>query len=317
MMKKQIRLLIRKIKTFFTNPRTLVRKMLKLKLTKKLSDKTYLKIFYWAYRGEKLNIENPKKYSEKLQWLKIHDKNPTYTKLVDKYEVKDIIKEKIGSQYIIPTLGVWDDFDDINFEELPNQFVLKCTHDSGGIVICKNKEELDIKKAKKKLKKHLSYNFYYFGREWPYKNVKPRIIAEKYMKDESEEELIDYKIFCFHGEPKFIQVDIRIFSNNRRNIYDIKWNLQDVKVEYECELKKEIQKPKKLDEMLYIARTLSKDIPHVRVDLYLVNNQIYFGELTFYSGSGITKRGTTEDEIEIGKLINLAKVKERLTINCQ
>lgn len=308
---KKIQLLIRKIDTFFANPRTLIRKMLKLQVAKKLSDSTYLKTFYWAYRGEKLDLENPKKYSEKLQWLKIHDKNPKYTNLVDKYEVKNIIQDKIGSQYIIPTLGVWDNFDDINFKELPNQFVLKCTHDSGGIVICKNKEELNIKEAKKKLQKHLLNNFYNFGREWPYKNVKPRIIAEKYMVDESQKELKDYKIFCFHGEPKMIQVDTGRFSNHRRNIYDINWNLQNIRAEHDCELETKIEKPVKLDEMLEIAKFLSKDIPHVRVDLYSIKDKIYFGELTFYHGSGIEKIGTTEDELKIGKWLDLSKVKER------
>ena len=166
-----------------------------------MSDEQYLKIAFWARMGKWPNIDNPKSFSEKLQWIKLHDRNPLYTKLVDKYEVKPIVAKKIGDEYIIPTIGVWDSVEDIDFDSLPNQFVLKCTHDSGGLVICKDKSKLDRNAAKKKLATCLKHSFYWGMREWPYKDVKPRVIAEQYMEDETGE-LRDYKFFCFDGEVK-------------------------------------------------------------------------------------------------------------------
>lgn len=304
-MKRQ--LLVRKIKTFFINPKTLIIKILKLGLAKKIPDKMYLKIFYWAYRGERLDIENPKNYSEKIQWLKIYDRNDEYTKLVDKYEVKNIIKSKIDSRYIIPTLNVWDNVEDINFKDLPDQFVLKCTHDSGGIVICENKAQLDIKAAIKKLKKHLSNNFYYYGREWPYKNIKPRIIAEKYMG----KNLIDYKFFCFGGKVKTILVcSNRNETSKNTDFYDLNWNPMPFTRTSYTNNPKGIEKPKKLEEMISIAEKLSRNIPFVRVDLYEINSKVFFGELTFYPSSGFEGFSPNEYDKILGDWLELPNVKK-------
>lgn len=168
----------------------------------RMDDKEYLKILYEIVMGKRLELDNPQTFNEKLQWLKLYDRNDEYTKMVDKYEVKKYVEDKIGKQYIIPTLGVWDRFEDIDFDKLPNKFVLKCTHDSGGVVICKDKNLFDRKLAQKKINKNLKENFFWQSREWPYKNVKPRIIAEEFLENKSKEEIVDYKYYCFDGKPK-------------------------------------------------------------------------------------------------------------------
>lgn len=270
-----------------------------------LSDKAYLKVRYWVVLGEKLNLKNPQNYNEKIQWLKLYDRNSDYVSYVDKYEVKKLVSDIIGDKYIIKTYGCWESVNEIDFSSLPNQFVLKTTHDSGGVIICKDKEELDTEAAKNFLKVHLKTKFYKKGREWVYKGVKPRIIAEEYKVDESGCELKDYKIFCFNGEPKIIQVDFDRFVNHRRNIYDTNWNVLDVEIEYPSDKKHIIEKPEKLDEMLEIAKKLSKGIKHVRVDLYCSGKEIYFGELTFYHGSGIEQFRPKEFNIQMGKWIDI------------
>lgn len=171
-----------------------------------MSDEKYLKIIYRFAIGRKLNLDNPKTFNEKLQWLKIHDHNPQYSIMVDKYAAKKYVADKIGTEYIIPTIGVWDKFEDIDFDLLPNKFVLKCTHDSGGLVICRNKSTLDLKLAQKKINKSLKRNFYWVGREWAYKDVPPRIIAEEFMEDKSNKSMIDYKFYCFNGKPEFLYI---------------------------------------------------------------------------------------------------------------
>ncbi len=274
-------------------------------ISKKIPDEKYLKIVYRSILKKELNLKEPKTYNEKLQWLKLNDRNPKYTNMVDKYEAKNYVANVVDEKYIIPTFGIWENFDDIDFSKLPNQFVLKCTHDSGGIYICKDKKEFSIKKAKKVLNNSLKRNFYYFGREWPYKDVKPRIIAEKYMVDESGIELKDYKIFCFNGRAKFILVDFGRFSNHYRNVYDLDWNLLELQIKFPSDARHEIQKPKKLDEMIYIAEKLSENIPHVRVDLYSINEEIYFGELTFYHGSGFTNFTPEKWNDKVGNLLEL------------
>lgn len=250
-----------------------------------LSDELYLKLIYWQKMGKKLNLKNPKRFNEKLQWLKLHDRKPEYSVMVDKYEVKNFVTSKIGSAYVIPTLGVWDKFEDIDFGELLDKFVLKCTHDSGGLVICKDKNKLDMKAAKTKINKSLQNNYYLQGREWPYKNVKPRILAEKYMVDESGFELKDYKVMCFEGEPKLIQVHSGRFASHTQDFYTTEWEhlaitqgvpLSDIQVE----------RPACLQEMLEMSRILAAGLHQVRVDWYYVEGQLYFGEITFFDASG-------------------------------
>lgn len=275
-------------------------------LTRFLSDKVYLKLAYRSVFGKKLNLENPVTFNEKLQWLKLYDRKPIYTTMVDKYEAKKYVAELLGEEYIIPTLGVWDDFDEINFDSLPNQFVLKCTHDSGGLVICKDKRTLDIAETKNKIERCLKNNFYYMGREWPYKNVKPRIIAEKYLVDKSTNELMDYKFFCFGGQVRCFKVDFDRFVDHHANYYDVNRNLLDLGEEaYPPISDKKIDFPSNLDEMIHCAEVLSQTIPFMRADFYDVNGKVYFGEMTFYPASGFGKISGDKWDEKLGTWISI------------
>ena len=278
----------------------------KTDMLQRMSDTAYLKLIYRLIFGRKLDLKNPQTFNEKLQWLKLNDRKTEYTTMVDKYEVKKYIAEKIGEEYVIPTLGVWDNFDDIDIDLLPNQFVLKCTHDSGGLVICKDKSKLDIAKAREKINKALTRRFYYFGREWPYKAVKPRIIAEKYMVDESVSELRDYKFFCFGGVCKCLKVDFDRFIEHRANYYDPQGNLLDLG-EKICPPNKEkvIVLPDNKEKMLQLAEKLSTNIPFLRVDFYDVNGKIYFGELTFFPASGWGEFTDKKWDYKLGEWIKL------------
>lgn len=251
-----------------------------------IPDKLYIQIYYFAHFKKFCNLKNPKTYNEKLNWLKIHDHNPLYPSIVDKYEAKKYVANIIGEQYIIPTLGVWSSFDEINFDALPNQFVLKCTHDSEGLVIVKDKTTMDKTAAKEKIEAALKQNFYYIGREWPYKDVKPRIIAEQYMEDHVDGELRDYKFFCFDGEPKvmFVASD-RASDHVKFDYFDLDFNHLDIKQKYP-HAEKPLRKPVTFDHMIELSKVLSKGFPHVRVDFYEVDGHLYFGELTFYHFSG-------------------------------
>lgn len=255
---------------------------------KYLDDKTYLKLVYRGFFNKKLNLENPRTYNEKLQWLKLNDRNREYKTLVDKYEVRKHIEEQIGDKYLIPLLGVWDNFEQINFAELPDQFVLKCTHDSGGILICRDKNKLEINKVRNIIEKSLKNNFYYIGREWPYKEIKPRIICEKYLVDDSKVGLRDYKFFCFDGDVRAMFVATDRGIDTKFDYYDLNFNHLDIK-QYYKNSSKEIYKPKGFKEMIELAKILSKGYPHVRVDFYDVNGRVYFGEMTFYHFSGFVK----------------------------
>ena len=242
--------------------------------------------------GKKLNLKNPQTLNEKLQWLKLYNRKPEYTMMVDKVEVRKYIAEKLGKEYLIPCLGVWDKVEDIDFDKLPQQFVLKCNHNSGkGMCLCKDKSQLDIEKVKKELKKGLKEKYFYHGREWPYKNVKPKIIAEKYMVDESGIELKDYKIHCFNGEPHFILVCDGRFSKEglTEDFYDTSWEHIDVKRPKIPNKSVHHPKPLLLDKMLELSKVLAKNIPFSRIDFYVIKNNIYFGEITFFPASGLTK----------------------------
>ncbi len=269
-----------------------------------ISDEKYLKKKFKVLMKKELNLEHPKTFNEKLQWLKLYDRNPEYVKMVDKYEVKNYVAEKIGQEHIIPTFGVWDDFDDINFENLPDQFVLKCTHDSGGIVICKDKSNFNIDDARKKINKCLANEFFYYNREWPYKNVKPRIIAEKFMVDESGTELKDYKFFCFHGKPEYLFVATDRPYDTKFDFYDLEFNHLPIKNGHP-NANKVISKPKGFDKMIELSKKLSEGIPHVRVDFYDINGQVYFGELTFYHFSGMVPFEPEEWDYKFGEFIKL------------
>jgi hypothetical protein len=272
----------------------------------RVGDREYLERKFKAVMKKELDLENPQTFNEKLQWLKLYDRRPEYTIMVDKYRVRDYIAEKLGEEYLIPLLGVWDDPDDIDFDALPNQFVLKCNHNSGtGMCICKDKSKLDIKKVKKELKKGLKENYFLTGREWPYKDVPRKIICEKYMTDESGTELKDYKIHNFNGQPKFIEVDYNRFVEHKRNLYSTDWKYINATMQYPSDKSKQINKPECLDEMLSLASKLSQGIKYVRTDFYCINNKIYFGELTFYHGSGLDEFKPEEFGLEVGNWLKL------------
>lgn len=281
----------------------------RLHLFEKMDDKRYLKLLYLCFLGKKLDIDNPKTFNEKLQWLKLYDRRPEYTTMVDKYEAKNYVANIIGDEYIIPTLGVYDSFDEIDFDSLPNQFVLKCTHDSGGLVVCKDKSDLDIKAAKKKISKCLKRNYFYQCREWPYKNVKPRIIAEEYLVDGDRVVPEDYKVYCFDGKPKYIVVfhnrylDDSLYSES---VYDTDWNKLDISLDEHFAVSDIVEdRPECLDKMLDFAAKLSADIPQARIDFYIIDNKIKFGEITLYTASGTQRMIPESLDEELGKYIPL------------
>ena len=286
-----------------------IRRALIYKFAKFYSDKKYLEILFPLRTGYQLNLENPKTYNEKLQWLKLYNRDPQYCIMVDKWEVKRYIAEQVGEEYLIPTIGVYESVDDIPWNSLPNQFVLKCTHDSGGLVICKDKESLNIKAAKKKLSDSLKRSYFYQNREWPYKNVKPRIICEEYMVDESGYELKDYKWFCFDGKVKalFIATD-RGKSNEETkfDFYDPNFNHLPF-TNGHPNSDRTLQKPIGFEKMKVLAERLSRNIPHVRVDLYDINGRIYFGEMTFFHWSGMKPFEPIEWDYTFGSWISLPK----------
>ena len=265
-----------------------IRRRIILAFAKYFSDRKFLEMIFPLNVGYKLNLDEPRSYNEKLQWLKLFDRNPSYTQMVDKIEAKKYVASIIGEEYIIPTLAEYERAEDIDFDSLPNQFVLKCTHDSGGIIICKDKKNLNRKATIKKLNKWLKINYFYQNREWPYKNVKPRIICEEYKVDESGYELKDYKWFCFNGEVKalFIATD-RSNPNveTKFDFYDADFNHLPF-TNGHPNSSNDIRKPTSFDKMKELASKLSKDIPHIRVDFYDINGKIYFGELTFFHWSG-------------------------------
>lgn len=264
----------------------------------------YVKLDYFFGMKKFPDLKHPKTFNEKLCWLKLHGKHPEYTRLVDKYEVKEYVAGLIGKEHIIPTLGVWNTFDEIDFDKLPNEFVLKCTHDSGGLVICRDKKKLDMKAARRKIEKSLKKNYFYEHREYPYKEVKPRIIAEKLMVDESGTELKDYKFFCFDGKVKMMFVATDRPHDVRFDFFDAAFNHLPFKQGHPLASKK-IVKPQGYEDMIEIAERLGKGYPHVRIDLYDINGQIYFGEMTFFHFSGNVPFEPNEWDEQIGSWIKL------------
>lgn len=273
----------------------------------RMPDERYIKLIYWARMGKKLNLGNPQTFNEKLQWLKLYDRKPEYTRMVDKYEAKKYVADIIGEEYVIPTLGVWDRFEDVDFDTLPNQFVLKCTHDSGGLVICRDKSQLDLDVAKKKINRSLRTNFYLHGREWPYKDVNPRIIAEKYMEDSEAQELRDYKFFTFDGVAKalFIASDHqKADEETKLDFYDMNFkHLPFTNGHPNADI--ELAKPQRFEEMKLLVEQLSQGIPQLRVDFYEVNGKAYFGELTFSHWSGLMPFESEERDKTLGDWIKL------------
>ncbi len=251
-----------------------------------LPDKPYIQLYYFLQFRHFCHLRHPETYNEKLNWLKLHDHRPEYPGMVDKFEAKQYVADRIGEEYIIPTLGVWDTFNEIDFDTLPKQFVLKCTHDSEGIVIVKDKDTLDVDAAGEKLTRALNQNFYYIGREWAYKSIQPRIIAEQYMEDTKVGELRDYKFFCFDGVPRSLFVATgRTEDATCLDYFDMEFHHLDLRQKYP-NATVHIEKPQQFDQMAQLAHILSQGYPHIRVDFYEVDGRVYFGELTLYNFSG-------------------------------
>lgn len=294
------------IKKYLKNPR-----LFGLALARRLTfipDKTYLRLIYLFNMGKPLNLNNPKTFQEKLQWLKINNRLPVMTTMVDKDTVKQFVAKRIGDRYIIPSLGAWNSVDEIDFNQLPEKFVLKTTHGGGGggIVICKNKSTFDRSEAKAILDRSLKHDIYKNFREWPYRDASRRIIAEQLLEMPDNSEISDYKIFCFNGKPRFLKVDFGRFVEHHANYYDLDWRILPFGEEGLMPVPThKIPKPTNLNEMLDIAIKLSSGQPFLRIDLYNIAGQIYFGELTFYPGSGLIHFRPIEWDIKIGDMLNI------------
>lgn len=256
---------------------------------RKMDDEKYLKLLFKFRLGYKLNLDNPRTFNEKLQWLKLYDRNPEYTKMVDKYEVRKYISKTIGEEYLIPLYGVYDKYDDIDFSKLPNQFVIKPNHTSGNVFICKDKTSIDYQQLKITVDNWMKREYYWDHREWPYKNIIPKLLVEKYMEDNIAGELIDYKLYCFNGKCEYVMACFDRYKDGVKFFYyDKDWNK---KKEFSVDGTKYgesilLPKPQNLDKMFKISKQLSKGIPFVRIDLYEVNGALFFGEFTFFPSAG-------------------------------
>ena len=268
------------------------------------SDEEYLKRAYKKAMGEELNLVEPQKFNEKLQVLKLKSKEKNYSRLVDKYEVREFIKETIGEKYLTKLYGVYKNTKEIDFNKLPNKFILKTTHDSGGVIICKDKNSNEWKKKLKELDVRLKQNYYYLSREYPYKNVEPRIICEELLEDKAYEIPLDFKLFCFGGRVEYIQVDFDRFIKHTRNFYNRNWELQEFSI-IKAKNSKGIKKPENLEEMILLAEKISKEQPFLRVDFYSINNSLKFGEITFFPEAGFGKFNMKKYEYQLGDLIKL------------
>jgi len=274
----------------------------------RLSDKKYLELYYKYKFGYRPDFEHPKTLNEKIQWMKLYYRKPILPRLVDKATAKEEVTKIIGEKYIIPTIGVYDSFDEINFDELPDQFVIKCTHDCASVILCRDKKDFDIEKAREKITKALKVKYYgRIQREWVYSQIKPRIIIEKFMANDKNEDIADYKFFCFNGKPAIMYISKGLENHATASISfaDMNYQISDIKrADYKA-LKELPPKPKSFEEMKRIAKKLSKDFPQVRVDFYEVKGKPYFGELTFYTCGGMIEWEKHEYDERLGKMIEL------------
>lgn len=258
--------------------------------------------------GREVNLENPKKFNDKLQWLKLNWYDPLAVKCADKYKVREFVKDEIGEEYLNELYAVYNSVNEIDLSKLPEQFVLKGTHGSGFNIICKDKSKMNWRKEKKKMKRWLKKNYYWSSREWVYKDIKPRIIAEKYLKISKNTNIKDYRFFCFNGNPKFITVDFDIIDkkNTKRNLYDLNWNKINARISYPNK-NVNLNKPINLGKMIKLSEILSKPFPHSRIDFYEYKNEIIFGEITFFHQSGMGKVDPEKFEIKMGSWLDLPK----------
>lgn len=273
-----------------------------------LPDKLYIKLYYRIALKRKLNLESPVTFNEKIQWLKFNNRSPFFTMVSDKYKVRPYVGEKIGDKYLVKLLGVWDSFDEINFNQLPNRFVLKCNHDSGGLAICYDKNNFDIKNARRIIEASLKRNFFYVGREWQYKNIKPKIICEELLCDEQGNVPVDYKISCFNGKVDNIMVCIERFTKTGVKFYffDKEWQLLRLnRGDEKLPLDFTLPKPDNLEEMINIAEQLSEPFTYARIDLYNLNGKVYFSEITLSPNSGFDSDITYETDLMFGKKLKI------------
>ena len=279
----------------------------KLGFYKNMSDGDYLRMLFKADLGYDPDFNNPRTFCEKLQWLKLHNRKDEYTVMADKYLAKQYVTDKVGSQYVVPLLGVWDRFDDIDFDALPDQFVLKTNHDSGTVIVCRDKSQMDKAKARHKLEKSLGTDYFAFNREWPYKNIDRKIIAEAYLEDEPGKNLRDYKFFCFNGEPKIMYVIEGISETPTEAFFDMDRRFLDLEMEDPKPVVSP-ELPEGFDSMRELAGKLSQGIPFLRVDFFSVKNRLYVGELTFFHQSGLTPIRPKEWDLRLGEWIRLPSV---------
>lgn len=304
-MVKEKRVVMSKVSTFFKlikTPRKLIRVLGDYGFFNWLSDEKYLKLLFKAEFGYKLNINYPQTFNEKLQWLKLHDRQEIYKTYVDKFLVRDFIKNTLGEEYLIELIGVYTKVKDIPWESLPSQFVLKCTHGSKSNIVCQDKSKLNIKKSKKMLNKWMRKSWYPFGREWVYKGLEPKIICEKYISDKNTTP-DDYKVLCFNGKAKLVEVHTDRYHNHKQDIYDIDFKKTDITQGNPSDII--IKKPILFDEMIKLSEVLAKHFYHIRVDWYIVKNKIYFGELTFFDGSGFAKFDNIKHDYLLGSYLDL------------
>ena len=284
-------------------------RLIKIGFTDRLSDEQFMKLRFFLLTGERLNLRNPQTFCEKVCWLMAHDHNPLYTKMADKYQAKQEVSRLIGPQYVIPLLGVYDRVEDIDLNELPEQFVLKCTHDSGSYVVCKDRATFDWQAGQRKLSNALAQSYFRIKREWAYKDIERRIIAEEYKEGLGEPDSVEYKLTCFNGRVGFVTVCKGVphagFADRYNDFFDRDLNPLPFHVYYEnspdpVELVPEIA------QMIELSEVLSKGIPQVRVDWYLLDGQLYFGEMTFYTWSGICMFTPKEWDRTLGDLIDIS-----------
>lgn len=303
--------MVSKLRFFLNHPSNIFGWMVANGKFEFLSDEQIIRMLWKIKLGTRLNLSNPKSFNQKIQWLKLHDRNPHYNTLVDKADVKQWVADKIGVKYVIPTYGVWTSFEEIDFIGLPNSFVMKCTHSSGGVLLCKEKGDINLDEWRRKLTHQLSKNLYYAGREWVYKDIIPRIIAEEYIGDKNQQ-INDYKLMCFNGKVRctFVCSERNTSDGLKVTFFDNDWNIMPFERHYP-KSEKRIDKPQHFDEMIMIAEKLSENIPFVRVDLYEVNDRVYFGEMTFYPGCGFEEFTPEYYDYKIGEWIDLSLAYDR------
>lgn len=291
-----------KLTMFFKNPKLLLFSLM-AKTSHLWPDKLYVRLLYWIHVGGGINYSKPATFNQKMNWSKIYDRNPLYTELADKYKVKQYVKDRLGEKAVVPCYGVWKCFDNIDFANLPARFVLKCTHDSSGAIICRDKGTFDYDGAKKRVNRSLATNYYWTLREWPYKNIPHRIIADEFLDDGSGHELQDYKFWCFNGEPRVMYITNK-GKHVYENFYDMDFRPLDINHGFERR-QPEYLRPAGFELMKEYAAKLSEGMPFVRIDFFEVNGHVYFGEFTFYDWAGLKPFKTLEWDKEIGRWIKL------------